>query len=548
MSDDEAYEQLTQDMQAMCRDLSAHAETIPHTQESIDALRELVDRVLEANPDSDLGQYKAYPSWLAIVQAGHGLTREDIAEKARYGGWDPDRDDYMRINRDGDWEGLSQERADNLLWDNRGEIIDAVGRFASRLDPDTINHLTVLTFTPPEHPLTLEDVQQLVQRVDDRLRPRLDPADLEEDEDVYRIGDWGYVRAADYEQAFEGEPAWARDMYMLDGNEPDRDAEWVETYNAGGNAALSLALDRQFNEDRADNVFYTTAPEPYEPVPEHTADGTVSKETTERPETDASGQPPTEDEVRRMAASIDLSDLDVAREQYPLVCEVARHGGGTLDFDIILDLRRVTGIPDLNYEMYAYIDGKFDDDLLQICEDILDGTDTESLSRIQSYIQAAQPSASKELLMGLNLTLNDGQHITAWTNDARIPMERVPDGWHRYGVRLADSPSSYDCPYADVKPGIMVNHAFDFITRTDLTDAINRTDICLQVDACTYDGHYAYLHDNHTLEENVPSPRYTPPDKEQAVSLSGEAKASRDASQALGGTSAPDAPAQETQR
>jgi len=110
-----------------------------------------------------------------------------------------------------------------------------------------------------------------------------------------------------------------------------------------------------------------------------------------------------------MAASIDLSDLDVAREQYPLVCEVARHGGGTLDFDIILDLRRVTGIPDLNYEMYAYIDGKFDDDLLQICEDILDGTDTESLSRIQSYIQAAQPSASKELLMGLNLTLNDGQ-------------------------------------------------------------------------------------------------------------------------------------------
>ena len=100
-----------------------------------------------------------------------------------------------------------------------------------------------------------------MQRVDDRLRPRLDPADLEEDEDVYRIGDWGYVRAADYEQAFEGEPAWAQDMYMLDGNEPDRDAEWVETYNAGGNAALSLALDRQFDEGRADNVFYTTAPE-----------------------------------------------------------------------------------------------------------------------------------------------------------------------------------------------------------------------------------------------------------------------------------------------
>lgn len=548
MSDDEAYEQLTQDMQAMCRDLSAHAETIPHTQESIDALRELVDRVLEANPDSDLGQYKAYPSWLAIVQAGHGLTREDIAEKARYGGWDPDRDDYMRINRDGDWEGLSQEQADNLLWDNRGEIIDTVGRFASRLDPDAIKHLTVLTFTPPEHPLTLEDVQQLVQRVDDRLRPHLDPDDLEEDEDVYRIGDWGYVRAADFEQAFEGEPAWARDMYMLDGNEPDRDMEWVETYNAGGSAALSLALDRQFDEDRADNIFYTTAPEPYDPVPEHTPDDAVLKETAERPEPGASDQPPTEDEVRRMAYSLGLNDLDLVREQYPLVRDVVRHGGGTLDFDIIQDLRVVTGIPDLDYDTYAYIDNRFDDDLLGVCEAIRDGTDTESLPRINAYIQETRPSASKELLEGLNLTLSDGQHITAWTNQSRIPMERVPDGWHRYGVRLADSPSSYDCPYADVKPGIMVNHAFDFITRTNLTDAINRTDICLQVDACTNDGHYAYLGDDRTLLENVPFPRYTPPAKEQAVSLSGEAKASRDASQALGGTSAPDAPAQETQR
>lgn len=547
MSDDEAYEQVAKDMQDMCRDLSAHMESIPHTQESIDALRELVDRVLEANPDSDLGQYKAYPSWLAIVQAGDGLTREDIAEKARHGGWDPDRDDYMRINRDGDWEGLSQEQADTLLWDNRGEIIDTVGRFASRLDPDAIDQLIVLTFTPPEHPLTLEDVQQLVQRVDDRLRPHLNPDDMEEGEDVYRIGDWGYVRAAAYEQAFEGEPAWAQDMYMLDGNEPDRDEEWVATYNEGSNAALSLALDRQFDENRADNVFYTTASEPYDPVPEHTADDAVSKKTAERPETGASDQP-TEDEVRRMAASIDLSDLDAAREQYPLVCEVARHGGGTLDFDTILDLRRVTGIPDLNYEMYAYIDSKFDEDLLQTCEDILDGTDTESLSRINAYIQETRPSASKELLEGLNLTLSDGQHITGWTNESRIPMERVPDGWHRYGVRLADSPSNPNCPYADVRPGIMVNHAFDFITRTDLTDAINRTDICLQVDACTNDGHYAYLGDDRTLLENVPFPRYTPPAKEQTVSLSGEAQSARDSSQALNAPSASDVPARETQR
>lgn len=119
----------------------------------------------------------------------------------------------------------------------------------------------------PSHafaPLTEQDVRDLVARVDDRLRPYTDPDDLEEGEGVYHLGDFGYVRADVYKKAFEGEPEWAHIMYMLDGNEPDRDAEWVGIYNTGGLAALGKALDRQFDEDRADYVYYTTAEAPAE--------------------------------------------------------------------------------------------------------------------------------------------------------------------------------------------------------------------------------------------------------------------------------------------
>jgi len=112
--------------------------------------------------------------------------------------------------------------------------------------------------------LTEKDVRMMVYRVDERLRPHLDPDDLEEGEPVYHLGDWGYVRAKDYEAAFEGEPDWASDMYMLDGNEPERDGHWADVYNRGGLKALGEELNRMFDEDRAEYVFYTTAEAPAE--------------------------------------------------------------------------------------------------------------------------------------------------------------------------------------------------------------------------------------------------------------------------------------------
>lgn len=114
------------------------------------------------------------------------------------------------------------------------------------------------------HLLTEKDVRIMVYRVDERLRPHLDPQDLEEGEDVYHLGDWGYVRAKDYEAAFEGEPEWAGPMYVLDGNEPEHDGHWADVYNRGGLKALGEELNRMFDEDRAEYVFYTTAEAPAE--------------------------------------------------------------------------------------------------------------------------------------------------------------------------------------------------------------------------------------------------------------------------------------------
>ena len=157
------------------------------------------------------------------------------------------------------WDGVL------ALWDDPG--MAAAPEYAARsayLPKVKLSKERITSDAEANTPLTEQAVCDLVARVDDRLRPYTDPDDLEEGEGVYHLGDFGYVRADVYAKAFEGEPEWARDMYMLDGNEPDRDAEWVGLYNTGGLAALDRALDRQFDEDRADYVYYTTAEAPSE--------------------------------------------------------------------------------------------------------------------------------------------------------------------------------------------------------------------------------------------------------------------------------------------
>lgn len=102
---------------------------IERTPENIGLLHDIVDTVHDADPESDLGYYRAWPSVNARETIGEHLTDGEIAEKAAYGGWNPDRDPYLRVNQDGDWVGMSQDEADRLVWDNRTAILEGVGSY-----------------------------------------------------------------------------------------------------------------------------------------------------------------------------------------------------------------------------------------------------------------------------------------------------------------------------------------------------------------------------------------------------------------------------------
>lgn len=92
--------------------------------DAVRLLHDIVREVSEHKPGDDITTYLAYPSADAIQLAGHGLTGDDIAEKREHGGWDPQTDPFMRVNTQGDWTGVTQQQADQLVWDNREQILD----------------------------------------------------------------------------------------------------------------------------------------------------------------------------------------------------------------------------------------------------------------------------------------------------------------------------------------------------------------------------------------------------------------------------------------
>lgn len=87
---------------------------IERAPENIGLLHDIVDTIHDTDPEDDLGYYRAWPSMTARETIGEHLTDGEIAEKAMYGGWNPDRDPYLRVNKDGDWVGMSQDEADRL--------------------------------------------------------------------------------------------------------------------------------------------------------------------------------------------------------------------------------------------------------------------------------------------------------------------------------------------------------------------------------------------------------------------------------------------------
>lgn len=111
--------------------------------------------------------------------------------------------------------------------------------------------------------ITVEQARDMIHSIDIRLIPECRDFDTyTETDDIWRIGDYGYVAADIYEQAFRdyeernGETEWARTMYVLEGNQHCLEA-FVKAYNLGGMAMLYGLLDDQFDNGDADEVYLT---------------------------------------------------------------------------------------------------------------------------------------------------------------------------------------------------------------------------------------------------------------------------------------------------
>lgn len=117
--------------------------------------------------------------------------------------------------------------------------------------------------------ITIDQAIDMIRSIDIRLIPECRDFDTYTDADnIWRIGDCGYVDADIYEQAFrdyeerKGEAEWARTMYVLEGNQPDYLDFFVKAYNLGGMAVLDVLLDAQSDSGYADTVYLTNGEAP----------------------------------------------------------------------------------------------------------------------------------------------------------------------------------------------------------------------------------------------------------------------------------------------
>lgn len=121
-------------------------------QDAVRILHGIVGEVNAHDPENDTATYLAYPSDKAVQIAGDGLTSADIAEKREMGGWDPRKDPLMRINAQGDWTGITQQQADQIVWDNRDEILTRAS-YDSELSTWTLHQLDQLKEPQPAQSL-----------------------------------------------------------------------------------------------------------------------------------------------------------------------------------------------------------------------------------------------------------------------------------------------------------------------------------------------------------------------------------------------------------
>lgn len=103
---------------------------------AVGILHGIVSEVNAHDPENDIAAYLTYPSDKAVQLAGDGLTEADIAEKREMG----------------DWTGVTQQQADQLVWDNRDEIL-ARASYDSELSTWTLHQLDQLKEPQPAQSL-----------------------------------------------------------------------------------------------------------------------------------------------------------------------------------------------------------------------------------------------------------------------------------------------------------------------------------------------------------------------------------------------------------
>lgn len=90
--------------------------------------------------------------------------------------------------------------------------------------------------------ITAKDITDMAERVDAKLLPLCDYEGFEPYEGIYRLGDYGYVTETEYNAAFKGEPYWAQDAYMLEGNGVGCDSTTTATLKRCPITSMSVSI------------------------------------------------------------------------------------------------------------------------------------------------------------------------------------------------------------------------------------------------------------------------------------------------------------------
>lgn len=117
---------------------------------------------------------------------------------------------------------------------------------------DELEHMLLLPLWRP----TQCTVRRMVERVNERLLPLCRYDGFEPYQDVYRLGDNGYVTKAEWNDAFCIEPIWAEDAYLLVGN--GWTCEQVGEWEDKNKQYLCDAVARMFNDGETDHAVFAT--------------------------------------------------------------------------------------------------------------------------------------------------------------------------------------------------------------------------------------------------------------------------------------------------